>query len=342
MGGWGRAVCAALASGGWERRGRLIPCPLPFSSPTFAQPAWRPAPSRAHPRARRPACLGYLRAPPEPARPASSEAALRGGGSSGRRGAALARVDTRRRSGRSSLRLRRSRCALCARRARHNLPSRPCDTTSSKRARCFLGMKILPARWQSRGAPPDRTPSAAHRGPRALPGLPALHRPPGWRAPQSPPRCPATCSQPVPPLRDHGARLALPPTFPSTLFWGASVSPKRVHGPCPPVLPLSAGLSPTPFLISRCRTCQANLSQGSPPPASSQPGSRLLGMEEREATICPGHHSPALLLASLAGPLAASSTAATQCAGTTTSSPASLTFPHTVAPAHPYTLRFLN
>lgn len=87
---------------------------------------------------------GYLRARPEPARPASSEAALRGGGSSGRRGAALARVDTRRRSGRSSLRLRRSLCALCARRARHSLPSRPCDTTSSKRARCFLGMKILP------------------------------------------------------------------------------------------------------------------------------------------------------------------------------------------------------
>lgn len=189
-----------------------------------------------------------------------------------------------------------------------------------------------PRPYPKRGAP---RPQGAAWSPGPAP-------PPGWRAPQSPPRCPATCSQPVPPLRDHGARLALPPTFPSTLFWGASVPPKRVHGPCPPVLPLSAGLSPAPFLISRCRTCQANLGQGSPPPASSQPGSRLLGMEEREATICPGHHSPALLLASLAGPLAASSTAATQCAGTTTSSPASLTFPHTVAPAHPYTLRFLN
>lgn len=88
----------------------------------------------------------YLRKPPGPAWQPSSEGVLRGGGSSGRRGAALARVDTRRRSGLSSLRLRRSRWALCARRARHSLPSRPCDTTSSKRARCFLGMKILPRR----------------------------------------------------------------------------------------------------------------------------------------------------------------------------------------------------
>lgn len=85
----------------------------------------------------------YLRGPPGPVRPPSSEAAFRGGGSSGRRGAALARVDTKRRSGRSSLRLRRKRCAPCALRARHSLPSRPCDTTSSKRALCFLGMKIL-------------------------------------------------------------------------------------------------------------------------------------------------------------------------------------------------------
>lgn len=90
-----------------------------------------------------PASHAYLRGPPGPVRPPSNEAAFRGGGSSGRRGAALARVDTRRRSGRSSLRLRRKRCAPCALRARHSLPSRPWDTTSSKRARCFLGMKIL-------------------------------------------------------------------------------------------------------------------------------------------------------------------------------------------------------
>lgn len=236
-------MCAALASGGWERRGRLIPCPLPFSSPTFAQPAWRPAPSRAHPRARRPACLGYLRAPPEPARPASSEAALRGGGSSGRRGAALARVDTRRRSGRSSLRLRRSRCALCARRARHNLPSRPCDTTSSKRARCFLGMKILPARWQSRGAPPDRTPSAAHRGPRALPGLPALVA----GAPVSPsvsshvlPTCPATQG----PRRPSSSTSYLPQYSllrglgtPKASPWTVSSCPASICRPLPHSLP---------------------------------------------------------------------------------------------------------
>lgn len=99
-----------------------------------------------------PASHAYLRGPPGPARPPSSEAAFRGGGSSGRRGAALARVDTKRRSGRSSLRLRRKRCAPCALRARHSLPSRPCDTTSSKRARCFLGMKIL----QSEHRPPSQ------------------------------------------------------------------------------------------------------------------------------------------------------------------------------------------
>lgn len=91
-------------------------------------------------------------------RPPSREAALRGGGSSGRRGAALARVDTRRRSGRSSLRLRRKRCAPCALRARHSLPSRPCDTTSSKRARCFLGMKILQSEGRSRARPLTKAP----------------------------------------------------------------------------------------------------------------------------------------------------------------------------------------
>lgn len=100
----------------------------------------------------------YLRGPPGPVRPPSSEAALRGGGSSGRRGAALARVDTRRRSGRSSLRLRRKRCAPCALRARHSLPSRPCDTTSSKRARCFLGMKILQSEGCSQVRPLTKAP----------------------------------------------------------------------------------------------------------------------------------------------------------------------------------------
>lgn len=137
--------------------------------------------------------------PPGPARPPSREAALRGGGSSGRRGAALARVDTRRRSGRSSLRLRRSPCAPCARRARHNLPSRPCDTTSSKRARCFLGMKILPARTAESGRAPRPRPDrakplpkvsfsgvgAALDSPAPTRGLQGNHQP----APQSPSRC---------------------------------------------------------------------------------------------------------------------------------------------------------
>lgn len=142
----------------------------------------------------------YLRAPPGPARPPTSKEALRGGGSSGRRGAALARVDTRRRSGRSSLRLRRSRCAPWARRARHSLPRRPCDTTSSKRARCFLGMKILPARTAESGRVPGPRISA-NRGPKARPRgrRPGLSRlfpgaAEGWGdqqpvAPQSPPWC---------------------------------------------------------------------------------------------------------------------------------------------------------
>lgn len=113
------------------------------------------------------ACRAYLRGPPGPVRPPSSEVAFRGGGSSGRRGAALARVDTKRRSGRSSLRLRRKRCAPCALRARHSLPSRPCDTTSSKRARCFLGIKILQGKdrpTSESGAVPDYIPKAPPSG----------------------------------------------------------------------------------------------------------------------------------------------------------------------------------
>lgn len=143
----------------------LTPAPTP--RPRALCPDLHPSPpTRRHPRPL-PASPAYLRVPPGPARPPSSEAALRGGGSSGRRGAALARVDTRRRSGRSSLRLRRSRCAPCARRARQSLPSRPCDTTSSKRARCFLGMKILPARTAESGRAPRPRPDRAKPRPKS-------------------------------------------------------------------------------------------------------------------------------------------------------------------------------
>lgn len=59
------------------------------------------------------------------------------------RGTELARVDTSRRSWWSSLRLRRRRLVWCSLLVRHSLLMRLCDTTSSKRCRCFLGMKIL-------------------------------------------------------------------------------------------------------------------------------------------------------------------------------------------------------
>ena len=60
------------------------------------------------------------------------------------RGTELARVDTSRRSGWSSLRLRRRRLRLGSLKLRPLMRLiRLWDTTSSKRSRCFLGMKIL-------------------------------------------------------------------------------------------------------------------------------------------------------------------------------------------------------
>lgn len=60
------------------------------------------------------------------------------------RGTELARVETRRRSGWSSLRLRRKLARLGSLKLRPlRRPIRLWDTTSSKRSRCFLGMKIL-------------------------------------------------------------------------------------------------------------------------------------------------------------------------------------------------------
>lgn len=59
------------------------------------------------------------------------------------RGTELARVDTSSLSWWSSLRLRRRRLLCCSLLERHSLLIRLCDTTSSKRCRCFLGMKIL-------------------------------------------------------------------------------------------------------------------------------------------------------------------------------------------------------
>lgn len=120
--GAGRGGAAGLSPGRgswWCRGWRGLPLvnlswsQIPKCS-RFAPRPPRPLPSTPSPTDQRrlqpvPARPGYLRAPPGPGRPPSREAALRGGGSSGRRGAALARVDTRRRSGRSSLRLRRSR-----------------------------------------------------------------------------------------------------------------------------------------------------------------------------------------------------------------------------------------
>lgn len=62
------------------------------------------------------------------------------------RGTELARVETRSRSWWSSLRLRRSRLLCCSLLERQSLLIRLCDTTSSNRCRCFLGMKILEKR----------------------------------------------------------------------------------------------------------------------------------------------------------------------------------------------------
>lgn len=60
------------------------------------------------------------------------------------RGTELARVETRRRSGWSSLRLRRRRLRLGSLKLRPlSRLIRLWETTSSKRSRCFLGMKIL-------------------------------------------------------------------------------------------------------------------------------------------------------------------------------------------------------
>lgn len=60
------------------------------------------------------------------------------------RGTELARVDTRSRSGWSSLRLRRRRLRLGSLKLRPLIRLiRLWETTSSKRSRCFLGMKIL-------------------------------------------------------------------------------------------------------------------------------------------------------------------------------------------------------
>lgn len=83
--------------------------------------------------------------------PAISEVVLRmpraGGGtpsSAWVRGTELARVETRRRSGWSSLRLRRRWLRLGSLKLRPlSRLIRLWETTSSKRSRCFLGMKIL-------------------------------------------------------------------------------------------------------------------------------------------------------------------------------------------------------
>lgn len=87
----------------------------------------------------------YLRAAPEGTLLVMSEVLFRRLllASSWLRGTELARVDTRSRSWWSSLRLRRSRLLCCWLLERHSLLIRLCDTTSSKRCRCFLGMKIL-------------------------------------------------------------------------------------------------------------------------------------------------------------------------------------------------------
>lgn len=86
----------------------------------------------------------YLRAAPEATLLVMSEVVFRRLllSSSWLRGTELARVDTSSRSWWSSLRLRRRRL-LCSLLERQSLLMRLCDTTSSKRCRCFLGMKIL-------------------------------------------------------------------------------------------------------------------------------------------------------------------------------------------------------
>lgn len=88
---------------------------------------------------------GYLRAAPEATLLVRSEVVLRRLLliSSWLRGTELARVDTSSRSWWSSLRLRRRRLLCCWLLERHSLLIRLCDTTSSNRCRCFLGMKIL-------------------------------------------------------------------------------------------------------------------------------------------------------------------------------------------------------
>lgn len=87
----------------------------------------------------------YLRAAPEATLLVMSEVVFRRLllSSSWLRGTELARVDTSSRSWWSSLRLRRRRLLCCSLLERHSLLIRLCDTTSSKRCRCFLGMKIL-------------------------------------------------------------------------------------------------------------------------------------------------------------------------------------------------------
>lgn len=87
----------------------------------------------------------YLRAAPEATLLVRSEVVLRRLLliSSWLRGTELARVDTSSRSWWSSLRLRRRRLLCCWLLERHSLLIRLCDTTSSNRCRCFLGMKIL-------------------------------------------------------------------------------------------------------------------------------------------------------------------------------------------------------
>lgn len=232
--GWGQAVCWARERGLGDTGDGDAPCPTPLNIPypatrQVSSPATAPSAqvSIASPRidqeapaaGARPPHPGYLRTPPVPARQPSREAALRGGGSSGRRGAALARVDTRRRSGRSSLRLRRSLCALWARRARHSLPSRPCDTTSSKRARCFLGMKILPATTEESGHVPRLCPDGCKprpkgASPRAQPsaqGCLGLSR-----SPLSLPLSAQTCA---PTGWGHTRAVARGSLYPSPLPW---------------------------------------------------------------------------------------------------------------------------
>lgn len=242
-----------------------VPLLLTYPTPPPARcPAPRPrplprSPSRAHALTRRrlqpvpvPPHPGYLRTPPVPARQPSSEAALRGGGSSGRRGAALARVDTRRRSGRSSLRLRRSLCALCARRARHSLPSRPCDTTSSKRARCFLGMKILPATTEESGHVPRLCPDRCKPRPKgASPwAQPSAQGCLGLsRSPLSLPLGAQTCA---PTGWGHTRAVARGSLHrpPYSGLWGTSIPPKpALDQVLPEPVFLSAACPPLPHLM---------------------------------------------------------------------------------------------